>query len=418
LTLHPCVMKIASSLLRTRLQRTLQRSSLQCRGMASASASPAYASEYNDPADGLEFTFDKDAFKTHALTDAPLMSTKISKDELLRLYQDMFTIRRMELLCDQYYKNKQIFGFCHLYDGQEAVAVGIEAALIKGDHVITTYREHGWQFTRGDTIRNIFAEMFGKKTGCARGKGGSMHLYFPENNFYGGNGIVGAQVPVGTGIALASKQKGDGTCCVTIFGDGAANQGQVFESFNMAQLWKLPVIYLCENNRYAMGTAMHRGSASSEFYTRGDYIPGISVDGMDVLAMREAARFCTHHVRTKGPIVMEALTYRYHGHSMSDPGVSYRTPDEVSEIRQQYDPLRKVRSWLVDRKVMEEEALKKMEKDIRKQIEADAKSALEDAELDAPELVLDIYTTGPPPFVRYSDYQDSIVDGKRALKDT
>merc|ERR1712154_4227 len=341
----------------------------------------------------------------------------MGKEELLTMYNDMFTIRRMELLCDQYYKNKQIYGFCHLYDGQEAVAVGIEAALRSGDHVITSYREHGWQYTRGDTIKNIFAEMFGKKTGCARGKGGSMHLYFPENNLYGGNGIVGAQVPVGTGIALASKQKGDGSCVVTAFGDGAANQGQVYESFNMAQLWKLPMIYLCENNRYGMGTAAHRAAAVTDFYTRGDYVPGIAVDGMDVLAVREATRFATWHTRNIGPIVMEALTYRYHGHSMSDPGVSYRTPDEVSEIRQQYDPLRKVRSWIIDNDVMNENDVRKNEKEIRKNIEADAKNALNDGFLDEGELVLDIYTTGPPDFVRYSNYEDSVINGKTALKD-
>jgi len=333
------------------------------------------------------------------------------------IYEDMFTIRRMELLCDQYYKNKQIWGFCHLYDGQEAVCVGIENALIPGDHVITAYRDHGWQYTRGDTIKGIFAEMFGKMSGCARGKGGSMHLYFPENNFYGGNGIVGAQVPVGTGVALASKQKGDGSCVVTAFGDGAANQGQVYESYNMAQLWKLPCIYLCENNRYGMGTAAHRHAAVTDFYTRGDYVPGIAVDGMDVLAVREATRFATWYARNHGPIVFEALTYRYHGHSMSDPGVSYRTPDEVSEIRQQYDPLRKVRSWLTENNIMNDADLKKMEKDIRKQVEAEAKEALMDRELDASELVLDIYTTGPPPFVRYSDYEDSVIDGKLVLKD-
>jgi len=234
-----------------------------------------------------------------------------------------------------------------------------------------------------------------------------MHLYYPSNNFYGGNGIVGAQVPVGTGIALAAKQKGDGSTVIAAFGDGAANQGQVFESFNMAQLWKLPIIYLCENNRYGMGTSAERISAVSDFYTRGHYIPGIAVDGMDVLAVREATRFATWHTRNVGPIVMEALTYRYHGHSMSDPGVSYRTPDEVQEVRQQYDPLRKVRSWIIDNDIMTEDEVRKNEKEIRKNIEADAKNALNDGELDESELILDIYTTGPPDFIRYSDYEQS-----------
>ena len=221
-------MKVATSLIRSRLNRTIQ-SSLhpQCFTSTHSFASYADAYKYKADKDDLKFTFEADQFKMHKLKDSPKLETVISKDELLSIYKDMFTIRRMELLCDQYYKNKQIWGFCHLYDGQEAVCCGIEAALIPGDHIITAYREHGWQYTRGDTIRSIFAEMFGKKTGCARGKGGSMHLYFPENNFYGGNGIVGAQVPIGTGIALASKQKGDGSMVVTAFGDGAANQGQV-----------------------------------------------------------------------------------------------------------------------------------------------------------------------------------------------
>ena len=185
----------------------------------------------------------------------------------------------------------------------------------------------------------------------------------------------------------------------------------------MAKLWKLPIIYLCENNRYGMGTSIERAAAVTDFYTRGDYIPGIAVDGMDVLAVREATRYCGWYTRNIGPIVLEALTYRYHGHSMSDPGVSYRTPDEVAEIRQQYDPLRKVRAWMVDNDVMGDADLKKVEKDIRKQIEADAKDALNDTELDEQELVLDIYTTGPPSFVRYSDYEESIINGKTAIKD-
>eukprot|EP01084_Bolivina_argentea_P214815 364654_1 len=413
-------MKVAQSLIRSRLGRSIQSlTSPSSYIIHNHRYKSTYAEQYkNPPKDAIKFTFDQDQFKLHGLPDeTPLLETYATKEELIKMYDDMFTIRRMELLCDQYYKNKQIFGFCHLYDGQEAVCVGIENALINGDHIITSYREHGWQYTRGDCVRNIFAEMFGKSTGCARGKGGSMHLYWPQNNFYGGNGIVGAQVPLGTGIALASKQKGDGSTVVCAFGDGAANQGQVYESFNMAQLWKLPIIYLCENNRYGMGTPAERIAAVSNFYTRGDYIPGIAVDGMDALAMREATRFATWHTRNIGPIVMEALTYRYHGHSMSDPGVSYRSPDEVAEVRQQYDPLRKVRSWLIEHNIMEEKDIKQMEKDIRKGIEKDAKEALGDGELDEMELVLDIYTTGPPPFVRYSYYDDSVIDGKMFIRD-
>ena len=215
-------MKVAASLIRSSLNKNVHLT--QSIGTKSLST---YAQEYKQPADGIKFTFEASQFKTHRLNESPLLETYATKQELLSMYNDMFTVRRMELLCDQYYKNKQIFGFCHLYDGQEAVCVGMEAALKSGDHIITAYRDHGWQYTRGDTVRAIFAEMFGRQSGCARGKGGSMHLYYPDNNFYGGNGIVGAQVPLGTGIALAAKQKGDGSCVVTAYGDGAANQGQV-----------------------------------------------------------------------------------------------------------------------------------------------------------------------------------------------
>ena len=224
-------------------------------------------------------------------------------------------------------------------------------------------------------------------------------------------------MPVGTGIALASKQKGDGTCVICAMGDGAANQGQVYESYNMAKLWNLPIIYLIENNRYGMGTSAERAAAVTSFYTRGDYIAGIQVDGMDVLAVREAARYATHYAREEGPIIMEAMTYRYHGHSMSDPGISYRSQDEVAEIRNQFDPLRKIRSWILEKGWMTEDEIKAMEKKIRKSVEKDAKDALNDEYLTSDQLVLDIFSTGSPPFVRYSDYGDSIIDGKTTLKD-
>jgi len=239
-----------------------------------------------------------------------------------------------------------------------------------------------------------------------------------KNNFHGGNGIVGAQVPLGTGIALGCKQKRDNSLCVTIYGDGAANQGQVFESFNMAKLWNLPVIYVVENNRYGMGTSAERASAVTDFYTRGDYVPGIRIDGMDILAVREATRFAADHCRSgKGPIVFEVLTYRYHGHSMSDPGISYRSQTEVQEVRNQYDPLRKVSKWLVDNKWMTEDQIREVEKDVKQSVENDAKDSLNDPELKNEELVTDIFATGPPPFVRFSDYANSIVDGKKRIKD-
>jgi len=298
------------------------------------------------------------------------------------------------------------------------VCSGVEAALKKGDHIITAYRDHGWQYTRGDTVRAIFAEMFGKKTGCAKGKGGSMHLYFPENNFYGGNGIVGAQLPVGTGIAFASRFKEDGTVAVCAFGDGAANQGQAFESFNMAALWKLPVIYLCENNKYGMGTSAVRASAVPHFYTRGDYIPGIQCDGMNIFAVREAFRFAAQWCREgKGPVVVEAKTYRYHGHSMSDPGISYRSHDEVQEFRSQFDPLTFLKKFMMDQKWFKEDELKEVEKEIRQQVVNEAKEAEGDTMLTEEQLVLDIYSDNPPPFVRYSNYESSVVNGKHRVRD-
>lgn len=379
--------------------------------VCSAKYFSSYADQYPQGQNDIKVEFNSNSYKTHNL-DAPNLYTYTNKDEILAIFEEMFTIRRLELKCDQYYKQKHIWGFCHLYDGQEAVCCGIEAALKPGDHIITAYREHGFQYTRGDSVRNIFAEMFGKKTGCARGKGGSMHLYFPSNNFYGGNGIVGAQVPLGTGIALASKFKGDGTVCITAMGDGAANQGQVYESFNMAKLWNLPVIYLVENNRYGMGTSIERASASSEFYTRGDYIPGIQVDGMNVLCVREATRFAADWCRSgKGPIVMEAMTYRYHGHSMSDPGISYRNNEEVQEYRTQFDPLRYVRNLMLEQKWIDETELKGIETRIRKLVDKESSEAEKDGMLTSEELATDIYQTGIPPFVRYNTYDDSLVDG-------
>jgi len=263
-------------------------------------------------------SFEVDKFDLHKLEKGPNQKVELNKDDALNYYRQMQVIRRMELKADQLYKQKFIRGFCHLYDGQEACCVGIEAALTPKDSVITAYRAHGWTYTRGVPVSAIIAELCGRKLGCAKGKGGSMHMY--NHNFYGGNGIVGAQVPLGAGVAFAHKYKDSDNVCVSCYGDGASNQGQVFEAFNIAKLWNLPAIFVCENNRFGMGTSVERSSASTDYYSRGDYIPGIRVDGMDVLAVREATRFAKDYVLTKGPIVMELVTYRYHGHSMSDPG--------------------------------------------------------------------------------------------------
>jgi len=351
------------------------------------------------------------SWKLHRISpeEGPATSVETSKEELMKFFRDMAYIRRIEIVSDNLYKSKKIRGFCHLYDGQEAVCCGVEAAITKNDHVITGYRDHGYQYCRGDSAFGIFAEQMGKSSGCSRGKGGSMHLYWPEGNFYGGNGIVGAQVSVGTGIALASKIKGDGTVAFAAYGDGAANQGQLYESMNMAALWKLPMVYLCENNLYAMGTSADRHAACADFYTRGNYIPGILVDGMQVLAVKEAVRFAHEWCKSgKGPLVLEARTYRYHGHSMSDPGLTYRTKDEVADIRKRNDPIEYVRAQLLDNFGVPAEDLKKIEKEIRVEVAAAAKDAESDGVLSEDQLSLDIYATGPPPYVRFSNCEESL----------
>merc|ERR1712156_1408919 len=235
----------------------------------------------------------------YLLEEAPPTTADLTAEEAVKYYTEMQTIRRMELKADQLYKQKVIRGFCHLYDGQEACAVGIEAACNENDSIITSYRAHGWSLTRGSKPSAVLAELFGRELGCAKGKGGSMHMFAP--NFYGGNGIVGAQVPMGAGIAFAHKYRGEKQVCVALYGDGAANQGQIFEAFNIAQLWKLPCIFVCENNQYGMGTSNERSSASIDYYSRGDYIPGLRVDGMDVLAVREATKFAKEYAINEGP---------------------------------------------------------------------------------------------------------------------
>lgn len=306
----------------------------------------------------------------------------------------MQTIRRMELKADQLYKQKVIRGFCHLYDGQEAIAVGMEAGLLPGDSVITSYRAHGWTYTRGAKPRAILAELFGREMGCAQGKGGSMHMFAPE--FYGGNGIVGAQVPLGAGIAFAHMYQKKKNVCVSLFGDGASNQGQAFEAYNIAKLWNLPAIFVCENNQYGMGTAIDRSSASTEFYTRGDYIPGIRVDGMDVLAVREATAFARKYALEHGPVMMEMKTYRYHGHSMSDPGTSYRTRDEVKKVRNQSDPIISVRTRMIESGMATKDEFKKIDKEIKDFMDDEAEIALASPEPPMSELGTDVLITDVP----------------------
>ena len=306
-----------------------------------------------------------------------------SKEELLEFYKQMLLIRRFEEKAGQLYGLGFIGGFCHLYIGQEAVAVGLQSALDGDkDSVITGYRDHGHMLAYGIDPKVIMAELTGRAAGISKGKGGSMHMFSTEKKFYGGHGIVGAQVALGTGLAFAHKYNEDGGVAMAYFGDGAANQGQVYESFNMAELWKLPIIYVIENNQYAMGTSVNRSSAEDQLYKRGESfrIPGIQVDGMDVaLAWVRAG---------KGPIILEMKTYRYRGHSMSDPA-KYRSREEVQSVRDKSDPIEQVKHELEDMKVTEAE-LKAIEAEIRKIVNEAADFSEQTPEPDPSELYTDV----------------------------
>jgi pyruvate dehydrogenase E1 component alpha subunit len=338
-----------------------------------------------------ESSFETKPFRLHNLEQGPGTNVSLTRDDALKYYNEMHTVRRMETSAGNLYKEKIIRGFCHLYSGQEAVAVGIKAALRSHDAVITAYRAHGWSHLMGVDPLGVLAELTGRQSGCARGKGGSMHMY--TKNFYGGNGIVGAQVPLGVGIALAAQYKGTDGVCVALYGDGAANQGQVFEVFNMAKLWHIPCIFVCENNGYGMGTSAARAAANTAYYTRGDVIPGIWIDGMDVLAVREAARFAVEHCATgKGPIVLEAATYRYSGHSMSDPGTSYRTRDEIQEVRQTRDPITSFKEKIITANLVTADELKTIDQEIRSVVDDATKKAKAEKEIPLEELTADIYS--------------------------
>jgi pyruvate dehydrogenase E1 component alpha subunit len=315
-----------------------------------------------------------------------------SKEELLEYYRQMLLIRRFEERAGQLYGLGLIGGFCHLYIGQEAVAVGLQSALEPGkDSVITGYRDHGHMLAYGIDPRLIMAELTGRQAGISKGKGGSMHMFSVEHRFYGGHGIVGAQVSLGTGLAFKHKYEGDGGICLAYFGDGAANQGQVYESFNMAELWKLPIIFVIENNQYAMGTSVNRSSAEDQLYKRGESfrIPGIQVDGMDVLAVRGAATTAIEWVRGgKGPVLLELKTYRYRGHSMSDPA-KYRSREEVQAVRDKSDPIEHAKRELEAMGCTEDE-LKKIDKDIRQIVVEAADYAEQSPEPEAKELYTDV----------------------------
>ncbi len=317
---------------------------------------------------------------------------KATKEELLHYYREMLTIRRFEEKAGQLYGMGLIGGFCHLYIGQEAVVIGMQAAHQPQDSVITGYRDHGHMLACGMEARGVMAELTGRRGGYSRGKGGSMHMFSREKGFYGGHGIVGGQVSLGNGLAFAHKYKKDNGVAAIYMGDGAVNQGQVYESFNMAALWKLPAVFVIENNRYGMGTSVQRASADPDLYKRGQAygIPGLQVDGMNVLRVKEAALMAQEHARLgKGPYILEIMTYRYRGHSMSDPA-KYRSREEVNEVRDHHDPIDYVKGRLLDSKGASEDDLKATDKEIRAIVNDAAEFAQQSPEPDPAELWTDI----------------------------
>jgi len=323
---------------------------------------------------------------------APGSNTAPTPEELVKYYKDMLLIRRFEERAGQLYGMGLIGGFCHLYIGQEAVVVGLQSCANPGDTLVTSYRDHGHMLACDMDPKGVMAELTGRSGGYSRGKGGSMHMFSREKGFFGGHGIVGAQVPIGTGLAFAHKYKGDGGLCMAYMGDGAFNQGQVYESLNMASLWQLPVLYVVENNKYGMGTSVERASASADLASRGvPYnIKTMTIDGMDVLAVRDAGLEAVEHIRAgKGPVLMEAKTYRYRGHSMSDPA-KYRTKEELAKMRAEHDPIEQLRQVLIDMKAMDDEGFKAIDKDIKDVVIEAAEFAQQSPEPDPSELWTDI----------------------------
>jgi len=331
-------------------------------------------------------------YAMHRMDSEPASYTYTSKKELLDYFTLMYRMRRMEISADTLYKGKFVKGFCHLYDGQEAICVGMEAACTWNDSLVTSYRDHCQQLARGEPMVNVLKELLGKYNPIAKGKGGSMHMYKAEANFFGGNGIVGAQAPLGAGLAFAHKYKKDGGVAMALYGDGAANQGQLYEALNMAALWKLPLIYVCENNQYGMGTSKGRSSANPDYYTRGNAVPGIKVDGMNCLNVREATRFAKAHALEQGPIVMEMDTYRYHGHSMSDPGITYRNRDEVAGVRKTRDPIERAKRYLLELDLATPAEIKAIEAEVRKEVDAAVEGAKSGEMPGREHLYQDIYS--------------------------
>ncbi len=323
-------------------------------------------------------------------------ATQLTPEQLKAFYRDMLLIRRFEEKAGQLYGMGLIQGFCHLYIGQEAVVVGLQALCTEADSVITSYRDHGHMLACGMDPKGVMAELTGRIGGYSKGKGGSMHMFSREKGFYGGHGIVGGQVPLGTGLAFAHRYREDGGINLCYLGDGAVNQGQVYESFNMAALWKLPVVYVIENNKYAMGTSSERHSATKELFRRGEAygIPGKAVDGMSVVEVYQESRAALEHVRSgKGPFVLEMKTYRYRGHSMSDPA-KYRSKEEVAKMREQHDPIDQLKTRLLADGIVDEAALKEIDKEVKAIVSEAADFSQSSPEPDPSELWTDILIEG------------------------
>ncbi|GAA95667.1 uncharacterized protein L969DRAFT_45536 [Mixia osmundae IAM 14324] len=328
-------------------------------------------------------------FQSH-LCEPPSLEVQVTKNQLVEMYSNMVKMRRMEMAADQLYKQKLIRGFCHLAIGQEAVSVGMESAIKPDDKVITAYRCHPFAVMRGGTVKGVIAELLGRQDGMSHGKGGSMHIF--TKSFFGGNGIVGAQVPVGTGIAFAQQYMGQDKDHATfiMYGDGASNQGQVFESYNMAKLWNLPAVFVCENNLYGMGTSSARSSSNTKYFKRGDLIPGLQVNAMDILSVHRACKFAKEWTQSgKGPLLLEMITYRYGGHSMSDPGTTYRTREEIQHMRSSNDPISGLKARLLDWKAVTEDELKSIDKKARQEVEKAVEEAKKSPE---PNLEKDMWT--------------------------
>lgn len=335
------------------------------------------------------------ASKSRLTPDQATAGAQEGNEELLKFYREMLLIRRFEERVGQLYGMGLIGGFLHLYVGQEAVIVGVENAVTREDPMVTSYRCHGHMLMRGENLTRVMSELTGRSTGSSKGKGGSMHMFSPENGFFGGHGIVGAQVPIGTGIALSLKYRGLSNVCFTFLGDGAANQGQVYESYNMAALWKLPIVYVIENNQYGMGTSIARASAQTEFFRHGEGlgIPGIKCDGMNVFSVKDSALEAAAFVRAgNGPMIVEMNTYRYRGHSISDPA-KYRPKEEVKEVRETRDPINQVEEIIIEKGIVDHAGLKKIDQEIRSTVRKAAEVAKEENFPSPSELYTDVYAS-------------------------